>query len=158
MAANTAGILNYRASGVQNTCRIFSHHLSGVQNTCRIFSHHPSVVQNTCRIGSPHPSAVQNTGPSRPLRPLRSPKNGRDIQTPPPPPSPFRRYLVGRMQYAPTLTDKKIRTGGVGRNSIRPTNVFGRKRTQGPDDFPIHIDIGMWGPVGASPHPMTDEE
>ena len=71
-------------------------HPSGVQNTCRIFSQYPSVVQNTCRIGSPHPSAVQNTDPSRPLRPLRSPKNGRDIQTPHPPPSPFRVHLMRR--------------------------------------------------------------
>ena len=124
MAANTAGILNYRASGVQNTCRIFSSHLSGVQNTCRIFSHHPSVVQNTCRIGSLHPSVVPNTDPSRPRRPLRSPKNGHDIQAPPPPPSPFRGRLVGRMQYTPTHSDEHNRPealGDVHFLSVRPS-------------------------------------
>ena len=62
MYDNTAGILNYRGSGVQNTCRIFSPYHSGVENTCRIFMQYPSVVQNTCRIVMLHLSAVGNTG------------------------------------------------------------------------------------------------
>ena len=62
MHDNTAGILNYRGSGVQNTCRIFSPYHSGVENTCRIFMQYPSVVQNTCRIVMSHLSAVGNTG------------------------------------------------------------------------------------------------
>ena len=62
MYDNTAGILNYRGSGVQNTCRIFSPYHSGVENPCRIFMQYPSVVQNTCRIVMLHLSAVGNTG------------------------------------------------------------------------------------------------
>ena len=129
MTANTAGILNYRVSGVQNPCRIFSSHPSGVQNTCRIFSPHPSVVQNTCRIGSTHPSAVPNTDPSRPLRPLRSPKNGRVTSPPPPPqsqkrtrhpnPAPTFVPLTGMSDGAyairPYPDEQKTGTEGVGR-------------------------------------------
>ena len=68
MYDNTAGILNYRGSGVQNTCRIFSSYHSGVENTCRIFMQYPSVVQNTCRIVISHLSAVRNTAVLSQLR------------------------------------------------------------------------------------------
>ena len=54
---------------------------------------------------SPHPMADEGQGPDDPNKcPIETTGYGRS--------SPFRGRLVGRMQYAPTLTDENNRPSG----------------------------------------------
>ena len=128
MTANTAGILNYRASGVQNSVP-YCHALP--LRSSKYLPYLQSI-----------PLSSSKYLPYWQSPPLRSPKYG-PVTSPPPPPQsqkrtrhpnptptsvPLSGTSGGAYAVVPYPDGQKTGTGGVGRNSIRPTNGHGRSR------------------------------